>query len=73
MRRNEELEYVESVRRSELDDSVLNGMLVGVATLVKEETDDGNIGADVNGWSGRAVVRGDGDPEIILIRSCYSH
>ena len=37
---------------SELDDSVLNEMLVGVATAVEEETDDGNIGTDVNGMAG---------------------
>jgi hypothetical protein len=60
------------VRPSELDDSVLNEMLVGVATSVEEETDDGNTGTDVNGWSGDcggAEVRGDGDPGIVLIRS----
>jgi hypothetical protein len=60
---------------SELDDTVLNEMLVGVATLVDEETDDGNIGTDVNGWSGDcggAEVRGDGQggPGTVLIRSC---
>jgi hypothetical protein len=60
------------VRPSELEDSVLNEMLVGVATSVEEETDDGNTGTDVNGWScdcGGAEVRGDGDPGIVLIRS----
>ena len=60
------------MRPSELDDSVLNEMLVGVATSVEEETDDGNIGTDVNGWSGDgggAEVRGDRDPGIVLIRS----
>jgi hypothetical protein len=60
------------VRPSELDDSVLNEMLVGVATSVEEETDDGNTGTDVNGWSGDCggpEVRGDGDPGIVLIRS----
>ena len=60
------------MRPSELDDSVLNEMLVGVATSVEEETDDGSIGTAVNGWSGDcggAVVRGDGDPGIVLIRS----
>ena len=60
------------MRPSELDDSVLNAILVGVATSVEEETDDGNIGTDVNGWSGDcggAEVRGDGDPGIVLIRS----
>jgi hypothetical protein len=40
------------VRPSELDDSVLNEMLVGVATSVEEETDEGSIGTDVNGCSG---------------------
>ena len=45
-------------------------MLVGVATSVEEETDDGNIGTDVNGWSSEgAEVRGDGDPGIVLILS----
>ena len=45
-------------------------MLVGVATSVDEETDDGNNGTDVNGWSSEgAEVRGDGDPGIVLIRS----
>ena len=60
------------MRPSELDDSVLNEMLVGGATSVEEETDDGNIGTDVNGWSGDgggAKVRGDRDPGIVLIRS----
>jgi hypothetical protein len=60
------------VRPSELDDSVLNETLVGVATSVEEETDDGNMGTDVNGWSGDgggAEVRGDRDPGIVLIRS----
>ena len=54
---------------SELDDSVLNETLVGVVTSVDEETDDGNMGTDVNGWSGDgggAEVR---DPGIVLIRS----
>ena len=32
------------MRPSELDDSVLNEMLVGVATSVEEEKDDGNTG-----------------------------
>jgi hypothetical protein len=60
------------VRLSELDDSVLNETLVGVATSVDEETDDGNMGTDVNGWSrdgGGAEVGGDRDPGIVLIRS----
>ena len=50
---------------SELDDSALNEMLVGITTSVEEETDDGNIGTNVNGWSGDcggAEVRGEGDP-----------
>ena len=57
---------------SELNDPVLNAILVGVATSVEEETDDSNIGTDVNGWSGDcggAEVRGDVDPGIVLIRS----
>jgi hypothetical protein len=57
------------VRPSELDDSVLNEMLVGVATSVREETNDGNTGTDVSGDCGRAEVSGDGDPGIVLIRS----
>jgi hypothetical protein len=60
------------VRPSELDDPILNEMLVGVATSADEETDEGSIGTDVNGWSGDcggADVRGDGDPGIVLIRS----
>ena len=60
------------MRPSELDDSVLNEMLVSVVTSVEKETDDGNIGTDVNGWSGDgggAEVRGDGDPGIVFIRS----
>ena len=45
-------------------------MLVGVATSEEDETDDGNSGTAVNGWSGEgAEVRGDGDPGIVLIRS----
>lgn len=46
-------------------------MLVGVATSVAEETDDGNTGTGVKGCSGdcgEAEVRGDGDPGIVLIR-----
>ena len=57
---------------SELNDSVLNAMLVGVATSVEDGTDDSNSGTDVNGWSGDsggAEVRGDGDAGIVLIRS----
>ena len=46
----------ESVRPSELrvgdSDSVLNEMLVSVATSVEEEIDEGNNDTDVNGWSG---------------------
>ena len=58
------------MRPGELDESVLNDMLVGVATSVEEETDNGNIGTDVNGWSSEgAKVKGDGDPGIALIRS----
>ena len=57
---------------SELDNTVLNEMLVGVATSVEEEIDDGNTSAGVNGWSGDcggAEVRGDSDPGMVLIRS----
>ena len=57
---------------SELDDTVLNEMLVGVATSVEEESDDGNTDTGVNGWSGDcggAEVRGDGNPGMMLIRS----
>ena len=39
---------------------------------MEEETDEGNIGTDVNGRSGDcegAEVRGDGDPGIVLIQS----
>ena len=60
------------MRPSELDDSVLNEILVGVKISVEEETDEGNTGTEVNGWSGDcggAEVRGDGDPGIVLIRS----
>ena len=60
------------MRPSELNDSVLNEILVGIATSVEEETDDGSICTAVNGWSGDcggAVVGGDGDPGIVLIRS----
>ena len=63
---------MESVRPSELDESLLSEMLVGVATSEEEETDEGNTGTDVNGWSGEcggAEVSGDGDPGIVLIRS----
>ena len=48
----EELEQVESMCPSELNDTVLNEMLAGMATLVEEEIDDGNTGAGINGWSG---------------------
>ena len=49
------------MRPSELDDSVLNEMLVGVATSVEEETDEGSSGTDVNcGDCGGAELRGDG-------------
>jgi hypothetical protein len=47
-------------------------MLVGVATSVEEEIDDGNTGTGVSGWSGDcggAEVKGDRDPGIVLIRS----
>jgi hypothetical protein len=45
---NEELEEVDSVCPSELNDAVLNEMLVGVAKLVEEEEiEDSNTGTGV--------------------------
>ena len=39
---------------------------------MEEETEEGNTGTGVNGWSGDcgdAEARGDGDPGIVLIQS----
>jgi hypothetical protein len=51
---------------------VLKAILVGVATSVEEEIDEGKTGTGVSGWSGDcggADARREGDPGIVLIRS----
>ena len=63
---------MEIVPPSDLEESQLSEILVGVATSKAKETDGGKTGTDVNGWSGDcggAEVRGDRDPGIVLIQS----
>ena len=68
----DDVEYVESVRPRELDDSDSdeNIRLVGVATSDADEIDAGNGGTGVRGCSGDAgatVSRGEIDAGIVLI------
>jgi hypothetical protein len=53
---------------SKLDDSELNEMLVGVAKSVGKETDNGNTGTDVHGWSDNWRSRGKKEM-VVLIQS----
>lgn len=68
----DDVEYVDNVRPSELDDSDSdeNIRLVGVATSDAEEIDAGNGGTGVSGCSGDAgptVSSGETDAGIVLI------